>query len=73
MIKDEKKNEEVIAGYRQFENKFNRRPSLDELASLLVWKKSTLRVVVERLVADGKMQWDLKEDGSRVYKSLQLV
>jgi hypothetical protein len=73
MLKDEKKNKEVISGYKQFENRFHRRPSLDELASMLVWKKSTLRVVVERLVEDGKMQWDLKEDGTRVYKSLQLV
>ncbi len=73
MRKDESNKKEVLDKFRQFVHSFRRPPSLGELSDALGWKKSVLRRVVEKLIADGRMKYDLTPDGRVVYKSLQIV
>lgn len=73
MLKDEKNKRLVLDGFKQFVHRFRRSPSLQELASFLGLKKSTLRLVVDKLVADNKMDYERTESGDAIYKSLHIV
>lgn len=68
MMQTNKKEKELIEGYKAFVKKNGRIPSIRELGESIGWKKSITNKYLERLIGRGVFE---KEEG--VSKSLKLV
>lgn len=73
MMIDNKKEKEVLLGYKNFVRVNGRIPSIRELASSIGWKKSITDKYIQRLVIKGIMMYEQGVGGRSVYKSLKLV